>query len=87
MVVEQNVGVEHDAREVQVLRQLGEEALAVVVAEEDRRAAVAAAGHVIQGVGKVDAWWAWHAGRIPSFVTNCKPNSAKYKPDPVRRRL
>ena len=40
--------------------QLGEESLAVVVAVEDVRSAVAAAGDMIDGVGKINAWRARH---------------------------
>jgi len=58
MVVHEHVGVEHDARHLQVVRQLAEEPLAVVVSPEDIRAAVAAAGNMIHGVRKIDAWWA-----------------------------
>jgi len=46
---------------VQVVGQLGEETLAVVVAPENLRPAVAAAGNMIHGVGEIDASWARHA--------------------------
>ena len=41
--------------------QLREESLAVLVAVEDVRAAVAAAGDMIDCVGKINAWRARHA--------------------------
>jgi hypothetical protein len=40
---------------------LREEALAVLVAVEDVRSAVAAAGDMINGVGKINAWRVRHA--------------------------
>ena len=40
---------------VQVVRQLREKSLAVVIAVEDVRPAVAAAGNVVDGVGKIKA--------------------------------
>ncbi len=64
MVVEQDISVEHDGREVQVVGQLPEESLAVIVAPEDLGATIAAAGHMIDGVRKIDAWWTRHAVRI-----------------------
>ena len=63
MVVHEHVGVEHDACELQVVRQLAEKPLAVVVTPEDLRSAVAAAGNMIDGVREIDAWWAWHGGK------------------------
>ena len=65
MVVHEDVRVEHEGREVQVVRQLGEEPLPVVVAPEDHRPFVAAARNMINGVGKIHARWARHGGRIP----------------------
>ena len=85
MVVHEHVGVEHDARHLQVVRQLAEEPLTVVVSPEDLRSAVAAAGNMIDGIRKIDPWWARHVARIPSSTPNCKPYSTKRKPDPVRR--
>jgi hypothetical protein len=57
--------VGHDRREVQVVRQPGKEPLAVVVAPEDLRAAVTAAGDMIDGVGEIDARWARHTAKLP----------------------
>ena len=68
---------------VQVVRQLAEEPLPVIVAEEDVGAAAPAVGNVIEGVGKVDAWRAGHGARITSITINCNLNSKQYKPDPA----
>jgi hypothetical protein len=85
VVVHQDIGIQRDARKVQVVRQLAQEPLPVVVAAEDVGAAVPAAGNVIEGVGKVNAWWARHATRITSFATDYNLNSTKYKLDPAPR--
>jgi hypothetical protein len=72
MIFHEDIGIEIDGTQVQVVRQLGEEALVVVITVEDVRPAVAAAGDMIEGVGKIDAWWAGHARRLPSrkFLRN-----------------
>jgi hypothetical protein len=49
------IRVKHGGRQLQAVRDLRDEAPVVVVAEEDRRLAVAAAGHMIQGVGEINA--------------------------------
>jgi hypothetical protein len=83
MVVHEHVGLEHDARHLQMVRQLAAEPLAVVVSPEDLRSAVAAAGNMIDGVRKIDPWRARHVARILSTTANCKPYSTKRKPDPA----
>jgi hypothetical protein len=55
MVVHEDVSIEHNARHLDVMRQLGEEAPAVVVAMKDIGPAVATAGNVVQRVGEVNA--------------------------------
>ncbi len=57
--------VQIDATKTQVVGQLREESLAVVIAVEDVRSAVAAAGHMIDGVGRINSWRARHAYRLP----------------------
>jgi len=64
------------------MRQLAKESLTVIVAAENLLPAVAAAGDVIQGLGKIDAWWASHASTIRAIVTGCNPDSTMYRPDP-----
>ncbi len=49
-----------------MVRQLREEAAAVVVALKNLRAAVAAAGEMIDGVRKIDSCWARHDQKSPS---------------------
>ena len=61
MVVHEGKGVQIDGTEPQMVGQLREESLAVLVAVEDVRAAVAAAGDMIECVGKINAWRARHA--------------------------
>jgi len=41
---------------VQIFAQLNKKSLTVVIVPEDFRAAVAAAGNVVDGVAKIDAW-------------------------------
>ena len=53
--------VQIDGTKTQVMGQLREESLAVVIAVEDVRSAVAAAAHMIDGVGKINSWRARHA--------------------------
>jgi len=65
MVVHEDVDVEDHARQLQVVRQLPKEALAVVVGPKDVRAPIAATGDMIHGVGKVNAWWSRHEERVP----------------------
>jgi len=56
----------------QVVRQLREKSLAVVIAAKNVRAAIAAAGDVIQCVGKINAWWTRHASSLSSLPLLCK---------------
>ena len=65
MVVHEHVGVKRGGRQMQVVGELREKVRAVVVMEKDRRPAVSAAGDVIQGVGKIDAWRTRH--REPAY--------------------
>jgi hypothetical protein len=48
---------------LQVVGQLREKSLAVLIATKDIGAAVAAAGDMLRCVGKIHAWWTWHAYR------------------------
>ncbi len=62
--------VEHDSRRKQAVRELAEEPLPIVIRPKDLLPAVPAAGDVVQGVGKVDAWRSCHdpnmiAGAVP----------------------
>ena len=65
VVVHECKSIQIDGTKAQVVGQLREESLAVVIAVEDVRSAVAAAGHMIDGVGKINAWRARHAYRLP----------------------
>ena len=60
MVIHECKSVQIHGTEAQVVRQLREESLAVLIAVEDVRSAVAAAGDMIDGVAKVNAWRARH---------------------------
>ena len=61
MIAHEDIGKQLDIGEAKMVCKLGEKALAVGVVLKDRRAAVAATGDVIQGVGKIDAWRAGHS--------------------------
>ena len=87
MVVHKDVSVKHNPRHLQVVRQLAEEALAVLVAPEDLRAAVAASGDMIERVREINAWWTWHGTRSPKRNPGCKTESTKSKPDPAFLKL
>ena len=63
MVIEQYVGIKHHPGQVQVIGQLRQEPQAVSIAPEDHRAAVAAAGDMVNGIGEVNAWRTWHSDR------------------------
>ena len=60
MIVHQHKSIENHPALVQVVGQLREKSLAVVVAVENVRAAVAPTGDMIHGIRKINAWWAWH---------------------------
>ena len=60
VIAHQNIGEELDVGKAEMVRELGEKALAVGLVVEDCRAAVSAAGDVIQGIGKINAWRARH---------------------------
>ena len=77
VIFHEDESIEDNGTKVQVVCQLGEKAPAVVVAVENVRAAVTAVGDVIEGVGKIDAWWTWHAYRLPSL--NLPGNILKWK--------
>jgi hypothetical protein len=59
---------------VQVVGQLGEKSPAVIVAVKDLRPAIAAAGDMIDGVRKVDAWRARHVWKLPRRTFSRKPD-------------
>jgi len=61
VVVHKDESVQVHGAQVQVVRQLREEALPVLISVEDIGPAVAAAGDMIDGVGKINAWRTWHA--------------------------
>ena len=61
MVLHEHEGIQIDSTQMQMVRQLREEPLAVAVAVKNLRPAVAAAGNVIHGAGKINPWWTWHA--------------------------
>jgi broad specificity polyphosphatase/5'/3'-nucleotidase SurE len=73
VVVHEDIGVGHYARHLQIVRQLAKEPLAVVVAPEDLRSAVAAACDMIDGVRKIDGLSAarnlWKVEAIPTATT------------------
>ncbi len=60
MIFHEDIGLEVDGTQVQMVPQLGEETPAVVIAVKNVRPAVAAAGDMIDGVRKIDAWWTRH---------------------------
>ena len=72
MVLHKDESVENYSALAQVVRQLREKSLAVVIAAKDVRAAIAAAGDMVQCVGKINAWWTWHASTLSSFPLLCK---------------
>ena len=61
VIFHQHEGVKLYARHVQAVRQLREKPLAVTVAPEDDSPRIATAGDMVNGVRKIDAWWAYHA--------------------------
>jgi hypothetical protein len=61
---------------VQVVGQLGEKPPAVVVAVKDLRAAITAAGDMIDGVRKINAWRAGRVWKVPRRAFSRKPESA-----------
>ena len=73
MVVHQHVGVEH----APVICRLSTTGRGIARGRRQLQkisvAPVAAAGDMINGVRKIDPWWARHAVRIPSTTANCKP--------------
>ena len=84
VLVDQRESVQNHTGGLRGVGQLRHKALAAIAAPEDLRSAVAAAGNMIDGIRKIDPWWARHVARIPSSTPNCKPYSTKRKPDPVR---
>ena len=66
MVVHQDIGIEDHGRGVQAVGQLCQKSLAVGVAVEYDRPAVAAAGDVVNGIGEINSRRAGHGvGRGP----------------------
>ena len=61
VIFHQHEGVKLYARRVQAVCQLREKPLAVIVAPEDDSPRIATAGDMVNGVRKIDAWWACHA--------------------------
>ena len=60
VIAHQNIGEELDVGKAEMVRELGENVLAVGLVVEDCCAAVPAAGDVIQGIGKINPWRARH---------------------------
>ena len=83
MVAHQNIGEELDVGKAEMVRELGEKALAVGLVVEDCRAAVSAAGDVIQGIGKINPWRARHGLNVDSQPAPTRPYSRKSRSDPV----
>jgi hypothetical protein len=65
MILHQGESVKLHARRVQAVCQLREKPLAVIIAPEDDSPSIATAGDMVDGIRKIDAWWACHAVRIP----------------------
>jgi hypothetical protein len=59
------IGVEDDGGQVQMVRQLTQEPFAVVVAPRNVRPAVAAAGDMVDGIGKINPRWSRHDYELP----------------------
>ena len=70
---------------IQVVDQPREESLAVVIATEDFRPAVAAAWHMIDSVGKLNAWRARHVWILPYLTLPVihKVHGSGLAPDPT----
>lgn len=64
MVVHQHEAVEHNPGRMDGVAKLGQEPLPVLVRPEDPLPAVAAAGHVVEGIGEVNSGRSCH---VPQY--------------------
>jgi len=69
MILHEGESVKLHARHVQAVCQLREKPLAVVVTPEDETPPIATAGDMVNGIRKVDTWWACRAVRVSSSPT------------------